>query len=792
MLVCLHTAADTLEWYNKTQRLRELTVISDRGNDGTDTAAKELMKKVIASRDANNPRSRSHCSYDNYTKMTLSVNDIDAGDITSGFLSTIPDVYRQVEFCPYNNKLILPIVVMERISHETWRLASKAHTDSTSNLVSTSPDGSGRDEVKGNGTEEGHADILLAERSAGINTLFQSGEMLTAAIADFFPRIDIYGDYVKLLQRQITSPIGRDALSFYTYAIIDTLLTGDDQCRCIRVRFAPSIRQNFGFSGEIYVTDDTTHAVRRVEMSISSQGNVNFIDALIITQEYERLPDGGLVLTTDDMAAELSLFDFMKSCIVVRTTRLDGYDFSPLPNEVFTGDGRKTAEGARERDEAFWEACRRVPLTSGERHMVTFMDGMRRAASSNAVIAIMKAIAENYIGTGTVSTPGKADIGPINAILSSNSVDGIRLRIGGQTTAHLHPRLFFNGYYAHAMKSDRNYYNARLTYSLNDKRYLPSERLKRNISFSSTYDIRYPSQRTAMTDDENIFHALRWTKAEKMTTYHRQRVAAEREERCGLTSSLALTVEEVKPAGTLSFSDDTKAMKTTEIKISLRYAPRQVTANTKNGRKTVSAGTPVFTLSHATGISGLFSGHYAYNITDASASKRLWMGSYGKIDVELRAAIQWSTVPFPLLPMPQANFSYITRDGAFNLMRDMEFLADRYVAADVLWDLDGRLLNHVPLLNRLKWRERVGVKVMWGTLTDKNNPTLAKNAGNTTLMPLPDGSYPLRGDKPYIELSAGIHNILRFFGVEYVRRLTYTDLPTAEKQGVRLIAKIQF
>ena len=122
----------------------------------------------------------------------------------------------------------------------------------------------------------------------------------------------------------------------------------------------------------------------------------------------------------------------------------------------------------------------------------------------------------------------------------------------------------------------------------------------------------------------------------------------------------------------------------------------------------------------------------------------------------------------------------------------MEFLNDRYVSADMSWDLKGKVFNRIPLLKKLKWREYFGVKMLWGELTDKNNPMLDMNKNDRTLMMFPEGSFIMDSHQPYFELIAGIHNIFRILHVEYVRRLNYLDLPTANKQGIRIMLRMTF
>jgi len=168
------------------------------------------------------------------------------------------------------------------------------------------------------------------------------------------------------------------------------------------------------------------------------------------------------------------------------------------------------------------------------------------------------------------------------------------------------------------------------------------------------------------------------------------------------------------------------------------------------------------------------------------------MNSWGKIDCFLKGGIQWNQVPYPLLIHPIANQSFIIEEEMFNLVNNMEFLNDRYASLMLSWDLNGKFFNRVPLIKHLKWREYIGVNVLWGGLSDKNNPYKAENAGSDRLMYFPEGCYVMDTKKPYVELVVGIHNIFKLIHVEYVRRLTYLDLPTSEKWGIRYIFRLTF
>lgn len=178
-------------------------------------------------------------------------------------------------------------------------------------------------------------------------------------------------------------------------------------------------------------------------------------------------------------------------------------------------------------------------------------------------------------------------------------------------------------------------------------------------------------------------------------------------------------------------------------------------------------------------------------MTELNMYKRQWLGSWGYINLHLIGRSQWNKVPFPLLCMPPVSLTYLmdANDQTFNLMRNMEFLNDRYVFWSAMWDLNGKIFNRIPLIKKLKWREFIGIKGMWGHLTDKNNPY--KNPGDKMLFEFLSESH-IMSNQPYWEAMVGIHNIFKFFGVDYVRRLTYKDLPNADKWGVRFNFMMSF
>lgn len=757
-----------------TKQLKGVTVKTKRSKySRKNNPAVELMKRVIAAKKRTDLANHDYYQFNKYQKITFAINDIKPTELENEKLKKKKWLINQIETCPYNNKLILPLSVDETVTRNIYRKDPK--------------------------TEKS---IIMGQSSSGVNDLIETGDILNNVLKDVFTDVDLYDDQIRLLQYPFTSPIGKDAISFYRFYIVDTVYV--DRDKCFHLQFLPNNQQDFGFRGEIWILADSTLHVKRCNLTLPKKSDVNFVDNLQIIQEYTRLPEGDWALTTDDMFVEMSIAKFLTKAIVIRTTRMSDYAFDELPDKLFKGKTKVLHESnAMMRDEAFWDKYRSVELTKSESSMDAFINNLSQQKAFKYIIFGVRAFIENFVETGSQNHPSKVDIGPINTMISSNFIDGVRTRISAQTTANLNPHWFLSGYYARGWDSRKNYYKGELTYSFNKKEYLPREFPKRTLTFTSTYDVCSPSDKFMHTDKDNVFTALKWTKVEKMMFYNRQQLSFEREEEWGFRTTISLKTEENEACGDLFFKplsmvgmEDAMTgqgkFRTTEARIELRYAPGETFINTKQRRLPVNLDAPVFTLSHTTGIKGFLGGDYDYNFTEASIYKRLWLNSWGKIDILAKGGIQWNKVPFPLLIMPAANLSYIISDETFNLVNNMEFLNDRYASLDISWDLNGKIFNRIPLLKKLKWREWLGIKCLWGTLTDKNNPTLAANAGDGMLMEFPDGSYIMDSKRPYIELIAGIHNIFKIIHIQYVHRLNYNHLPTATKNGVRLMMRLTF
>lgn len=774
--------------------MKEIVVTEKKGKySRKNNPAVDFMRRVIETKDSSDLYRHDYVSYQKYEKMTLAFNEFTDKVFEEDHFKRLPFLKEHVEVCPETGKLILPLTIDERVSRQIYRRDPR--TEKT---------------------------IIIGKRREGITDFINTGDIVNNMMADCFTDVDIYEDEVRLLQYPFISPISsKKGISFYRFYMADTLFV--DNRQCIKVDFTPNNPQDFGFSGSLYVLADSSYQIHKAHLTIPSRSDVNFVEQMDIIQDFQLLPSGERVVVDNKMIIQLKLVSFVQKFQVERTVRYTDFDFTQIPDRSFKIRGDvKEESSAQMRDDEFWETYRPAPLSESENQMGLLLTRLQNMKGMKYILWVAKAFIENYVETSiNPKHPSKVDIGPINTMIGSNWVEGFRLRASAQTTANLSPHWFLKGYVKYGFGDKRWKGMGEITYSFNKKNYLPREYPVHNLSLSYQNDVMSPCDKFLQADKDNVFFALKWAPVKHMNYFERIRLFYDREWENGLRMGVQLRREWNEGAGELFYqtlangrqdgTDQTwhpdpmgqtlKRIVFTEAVFSLNFQPGATYVNTKQRRLATNNDTPILGLSHTVGIKGLLGGQYNYNFTEASVYKRFWLRSWGKVDCLVKGGLQWNKIPFPLLIMPAANLSYIMDPYSFRLMENMEFLNDRYASAIISWDMNGKILNRIPLIKKLKWREFIGVNMLWGMLTDRNNPFLVRNVGDTRLMFFPgyyrsDGSFHFVSRKmnprvPYVEAIVGVHNVLKFFHIEYVQRLTYIHHDT-QKWGIRFTFQASF
>ena len=115
------------------------------------------------------------------------------------------------------------------------------------------------------------------------------------------------------------------------------------------------------------------------------------------------------------------------------------------------------------------------------------------------------------------------------------------------------------------------------------------------------------------------------------------------------------------------------------------------------------------------------------------------------------------------------------------MIREFEFISDRFATLWVDHHFDGQILNRIPGINRLKLRTILTGKVLIGDFSARNKEVLDLPAGTRI------------ANKPYFEVGFGIENILYVFRLDFIWRLSALDaLPSTGVEPNRFGVKISF
>lgn len=735
-----------------------------------DNPAVELIKKVIAHKNDNRIEAKPEYQTEVYEKLSLSLDNFNPNLDKNKFLKKFKFIKNYLDTSEFNGKPILTVSVRENLSDFYYRKSPKAEKT-----------------------------IVRAKRMQGIDKTLDDGGGITSNLEEIFKSINIFDNNIPILLNRFVSPLSSTlATTYYHYYIMDTLDVGGD--KCVDLAFVPANSESYGFTGRLYITLDGNYAVKKVLLNTPANINLNWVDKLRIEQEFKQMPDSTWVLDQENTFVNFYVVKGTQQLYAHQLRNYDNYNFNVQNADSVFGllGALHVLPEATAQPDTFWTHNRPIPLKEKEDALKDLLGQLRKVPAFNAIIKTAEILITGYIPTANDKKVTKFDFGPMNTTFSANHLEGFRMRVGGMTTANLNPYWFASGYLAYGTNDRKIKYNLKLTHSFTKKEYHEGENPVNNLSFIQEYDVYTPGQDFLFTSKDNIFVA--WKVGEPVTKmqYIRKSVLQyEKEWLNGLTWKSWIMNQNNEAAGTLQYikRDESgnlyhiKDFTTSEIGTQLRFAPGERVYNGRSGKESVfnlSKDAPVFKLSHQLGIKGVLGGDYNYNHTEISAEKRIWLSSFGHIDAQIKAGKVWDKVPFPLLILPNTNQSITIQPEAFHMMNALEFVTDQYVSFNATYYLKGWILNRIPGIKWLRLREVLSFNMIYGGLTDKNNPTLTPG-----LFLLPDGTQPL-GSTPYMECSVGLENIFKILRIDYYRRLTYLDHPDIKKGGIRIALRFTF
>lgn len=743
-----------------TTMLAEVVVRKEKYTKKNNPAV-EFAERLRRAGPLTDPERNPYYSYRKHSITSIGLNDFVGKDENSGLFKEFPFLWDHVDTSEVSGKPVLIVMAKEKVADEYWRAEPQTRRE-----------------------------VVEAIREDGIDEMADQASV-TAVFDDMLREIDLYDDDITLFQNKFVSPLSHIAPDFYRFYLTDTVEVDGE--RCIQLSFYPRNSATFGFNGQVYVpVGDSTMFIKKVSLRLPREANVNFVENIFVTQQFDRAADGSRLKTSDELVVELRLMAGTPGVFMRRSVGYAGHTFDPpVDLDVFSGLAQSVVtDGARKRDNAYWEDMRMAQVTDNEKRIDELMRQLRSVKLYYWGEKILKVLVMGY---PSLDKDGKFELGPVNTFVSHNTVEGWRFRLGGITTARLNPHLFARGYAAYGLKDHRWKYKGELEWSFVPKVKHSREFPVHSLRLTSLYDVDQLGAKFLYTNTDNFFLSLK-RMPDHLVTYHnvnKLEYTLELENNFSVVAAIKNEIQHATPWVPFidGYGRSRSSYMLTSAGIELRYAPGEKFYQGKSIRLPINFDAPIFTLSHVCAPSGWLGNDFALNVTEISARKRFWFSAFGYLDAIVKGGHVWSRSPYPNLLLPNANTSYIIEPESYALMNPMEFVNDTYASWDVTYWANGAILNYIPGVKRLKLREVFAFRGLWGHLSHRNDPAM-----NPGLFQFPaDATITRMTSRPYLEASVGFDNILKCLRVDYAWRLTYTRTPYAiDRHGLRIALHFTF
>ncbi len=615
-------------------------------------------------------------------------------------------------------------------------------------------------------------EVIRATRVSGIDN-DASVAQFTGALQGGF---SFYDNFIELFNVRFASPLADGGRSFYNYFLVDSLPAGGRKTYVIR--FHPKRLTTPVLDGEIRI-DSASCALQSASARMPKGVNVNWIKHLYIESTHRPLNDTTWFPERDRYTAEFSLAmrdsAKMVSFLGTREVNYSKVEFpASLPPEVLAMDRSVVFEpdpAQQQRDEAYWASARPYRLTERERNIYRMVDSVQHVPLYRNIYTLINTFLVGYYNTKYIG------IGPYYKIASFNKLEGFRMQFGARTTAALSRKVRIGGYAAYGTRDERVKGGGSLEWVLHP-------RLTRKLTLSGSHDVvQLGAGQNALTESNILSSVFSRGGRQRLSMVNRFTGLYEHEWVHGFSTFAGIRLQRiygneyvplVRPDGTVlnSIGD-------AQLQIGLRFAHKERIYRQAFTARHLRSDYPVLTLSLIRGEPALLQGASSYYRLEGGVHYQPKTPPLGYADITLQGGRIFGTVPYPLLKLHEGNGTYFYDPYAFSCMNYYEFGSDKWVSLFYEHHFNGWILGRIPLLKRLKWREVLVCKGVWGTLSECNDGSLADSEAPLLF---PAGMTSV--DRPYVEAGFGVENIFRLLRVDCIWRLTHRDpMPGQEVQN---------
>jgi Family of unknown function (DUF5686)/CarboxypepD_reg-like domain len=741
-------------------KLKDVVVNAKKGKyRNKNNPAVELIRQVIANKSRNGPKAIPYTSYQEYEKTQM-LTDGPWVRITQNFLlKKFKFFFENTDSTVVPGKRLNSIYLQEILSDNFYR---------------KSPEKSKR--------------IITAQKTVDYGEYIDM-KGIQGALHYLFNDINIYNNNISAFTKQFVSPISDFAPSFYMYYILDTII--ENESRIVRLNFTPRNPEDLLFRGTLSITLDGNYAVTGVKLGVSKHVNMNYVRNFELTQNFEKGPEERYHLAESDMLASFSPFPRSPGLFGERKIYISKLSDTVLSDHLFQGPAVDSLPASSHQSGIFWSESRPVPLSQSQSQTYSNADSLLKMRSYRRLMDFATLYFVGY------KSAGKFDVGPIQTFYTFNSVEGQRLQVGGRSNYKLSKRFYLDGYLGYGFKDESFKYKLSGSYSFNNRSVYSYP--FNYVQASYLHDLKNPGQEDVFSNGNTFLSSFSRGYNSNWLYSDIFRFSYVHEFGNHLSYILGTKYWRQQPAGSLAYVkepfpqqlDTIPEITTGEISLTLRWAPNEQFFESKVARRNIANKYPIIIFQYSKGIKGLYGGEYSYDAFHLNIYKRIFTSPLGFSDVRLNAGYLSGTLPFPLLIIPSANRSYFYSETSFNLMNVEEFVVDHYAGLNIDHFFDGFFFNKIPLLKKLRLREVVAAKILYGGLRNENNPN-----DNTSQMLFPTtngvtSTFALNG-QPYVEASVGIYNIFSFIRLDLIKRFTYLNHPNVSNFGFLFSTNFSF
>ncbi len=744
------------------QSLNEVTIIAGKKRySNKNNPAVELIRQVIEHKDENQPKAYETVQYKEYEKMLFSMSNISEKFKNKRMFRNYQFLFQEQDSTQIGGKNLLPIYIQEKLADQ---------------YLSFSPDKS--------------KTVVLAEKQVQFDNRYIDNQGMKAYFDRMYQNINIYDNNISVMSNDFLSPIANSAPTFYKFFITDTLKNITPNV--IELSFTPRNKGDMLFEGKIYITMDGNFAVQRASFGVNKNINLNFVRGMQIDLDFEKNVDKRYYLSKSTLIADFGI-NKNKGLGFTGERSVNYKEYKTnveIPDTVFSGKKIEILAGAEKRSDDFWMKNRLDSIPEKQLKIYGNIDTLQNLPSFKRTMQIVTLLFAGYQNLGPY------EIGPVNTFYSFNNVEGFRLRLGGRSTPEFSKRFYFENYAAYGFKDEKWKFFLSATYSLNNKSIYKFPQNYIRASFQR--DTKIPGQELQFVQEDNFLLSFKRGVNDMLLYNDFYRVDYVREFENRFSYTVGFKKWSQTPAGGLVYSDASSnsyinRLTTSEFSVGLRYAKNEKFYQGKIYRTPIIDRYPIYNLKYTMGVKGLLGGEYNYHNIMGSIDKRFYVSQLGFTDVRLEGGYISGKLPFPLLAVHRANQTYAYQLNSYNLMNFLEFVSDHYASINIDHSFNGFFLNKIPLLNKLKLREIISFKAIYGGLRDENNPEKT-NTGIYKMPTYENGmqrTYSLNKE-PYMEGSVGLGNIFKFLRVDLVKRFNYLNNPEVSEWGIRTRVKLDF